>query len=222
MSVRRIHQGQNVRGIAVSAPGVSIRETQLPPAAVAEPLPSATPPPAPTLDTEQFMALSESLGAICEAVAEFEQRRQQSLQELQQLAIEIGFAAAERLLRAPVDRSSTEVSSLVDELTQRAAPAGEFTVVLSPSDLKLLEEAQASQPPAITTEAIRFVSDPTLSPGSCQLKSDGVDVVSILEQELEELKLHMLQELEYAQTERRKPEAENRGVRRYPDRRDTA
>lgn len=221
MSVRRIQPGHSIRGIAVSAPGVSIRETQVTPAPVPEPLPSASPPTASTPDPEQFTALSESLGTICEAVAEFEQRRRQSLQELQQLAIEIGFAAAERLLRAPVDRSSIEVSSLVDELTQRATPVGEFTVVLSQSDLKILEEAQASQP-AITPESIRFVSDPTLSPGSCQLKADGIDVVSILEQELEELKLHVLQELEYAQTERRKPEAENRGVRRYPDRRDTA
>ena len=166
--------------------------------------------------------MNESLGAIFEAIAEFEQRRQQSLQELQQLAVEIGFAAAERLLRAPLDRTNTEVSRLVEELTQRAAPASEFTVMLSPSDLKLLEEAQGSQPQTIPPESIRFVSEPTLSSGSCRLNADGVDVVSILEQELEELKLHVLQDLDDAQIERRKPEAENRGVRRYPDRRDTA
>ncbi len=216
MSLRTIRPGAVILGIAVNAPGVSIRETQRPVATV-----EASQQPV-VRDDQQLQALSGTLGDLIEVVGEFEQRRQQSLEELQQLSVEIAFVAAERIIRDSVDRGDFSIEKIIRETVERAAPASVLSVALNPADLQLLELARDAHPPPAEIASLNFVSDPGITPGSCRVACEGFDISSILEDEIEELKLHVMQGLENAQSERRQPEAADRGVRRYPDRRDTA
>lgn len=220
MSVRHIRTGAVLRGLAVHAPGVSIRETHRP---VAPPPVSAEPaPPEPVHDTRELQALSTTLTRVIEAVADFEQRRQQSFQEFQQLAVEVGFAAAERLLREALDRGSFSIEEVIRETVERATPAMVLSVALHPTDLQRLQDAREAHPPPAEIASLQLVGDPKVTQGSCRIACEGFDIASILEDEIEELKLHVMQGLENAQIERRQPETADRGVQRYPDRRGTA
>ncbi|MFP6765620.1 MAG: FliH/SctL family protein, partial [Planctomycetaceae bacterium] len=164
---------------------------------------------------EEMKSLSGVLADVCGVVVECEQRRAQSMKELQQLAVEIGFAAAERLVRSSLDRGNFCVERLVEEVLKQAVPETVIAVRLNPIDLKLLEEVQTLHPPPV--DGPRFVGDPDVTRGSCRVECEGFDLVSILEDEIDEIKLYVLQELENAQSERRQNERPDRGVRPYPD-----
>jgi len=228
MSVFVIKPGALLCGMTAQDPGVSIRETHREP----RPAVAVQPPPAelpvPPSQTEQKMdpvdqtveemkCLSGVLADVCGVVVECEQRRAQSMKELQQLAVEIGFAAAERLVRNSLDRGHFSVERLVDEVLKQAVPETVIAVRLNPKDLKLLESAQALHPPPVDIETTRFLGDPDVTRGSCRVECEGFDLVSVLEDEIDEIKLYVLQEFENAQSERRKTERTDRGIRPGPD-----
>lgn len=222
MSIRSINPGAELYGIAVNTPGVSMRETQRPVSVQTHDSLAQSEAQLAAQDPRLLDAVGGNLSDLIEMVSEFEQRRQQSMKELQQLAVEVGFVVAERLIRESIDRGSFSIEKVICETVERAAPATVLSVAMNPADLRLLEEARDAHPPPKEIESLKFHGDSGISQGSCQVACEGFDIASILEDEIEELKLHVMQGLENAQIERRKPEAADRGVQRYPDRRDLA
>jgi len=228
MSVFVLKPGAPLSGITARDPGVSFRETHREPrrAVPVQPQPVEQPEPPPQTEqpvdpvdqsVDEMKSLSGVLADVCGVVVECEQRRAQSMKELQQLAVEIGFAAAERLVRQSLDRGDFSVERLVGEVLKQAVPEAVIAVRLNPIDLELLEEARTLHPPSVELETTRFQSDPDVTRGSCRVECDGFDLVSILEDEIDEIKLYVLQELENAQSERRQSERTDRGIQPYPD-----
>ena len=227
MNLERIPFSAPLRGVVVDGRAVEVRESR-----ISEPVPSVSTvvleepvavapivPSEPVVPQEAIDAVSSALAGIQESIAEFERRRQQSLRELQKLAVELSFAVAEKLMRQQVGQSEFPIEELVAELLEKAGSDGPMTAFLHPEDLSLMKMLVEEDSSCELPSSLRLESDLTLERGSCRLIADQADIVSNLGQELEEFRLHVLLGLEDAEIERRQPEAAGAGVRRDTERR---
>lgn len=151
-------------------------------------------------------------------ISEHEARRRQSMNELQQLAIEIGFAVAEKLVRGKIERDEFPIEEMIREVVSRAEPNASLDLYLNPLDLELITEAQSLREDP-NAKSIQFRADPTLGRGSCRANCGTYDIVSQIELELAELRYHLLGNLDDAQTERRHADPADSELRQFPDRR---
>ena len=65
---------------------------------------------------EQNKALQETLNALQDTLEEHEQRRQDSLLELQQIAVELAVMAASHVIHAELDRETLGVENMVGNI----------------------------------------------------------------------------------------------------------
>lgn len=192
-----------------------------PPPLAPEPPPYVPPPqPAPP-DPEEMRQLLAHLG---ELVQEHEQRRQESLGELQQLAVELAVAVASRVVHQAIDENQFGVRKLVDGLLDRLGLAEPVAIGLHPRDLELLEEHLVREPPPPEWDArlLKFVPDPGLARGSGRATSARGEILSEAALHLAELRRHLLEGLDDAEIERRHTSSADQRLRRFPDRRETA
>jgi hypothetical protein len=168
-------------------------------------------------DVESLLHATEQLYSV---VRDHESRRQESMNELQQLAIELGFAVAEKLVRGKIKQDEFPIAEMVSEIVSRAEPAATLKFYLNPRDLAFANESQVlandSQP-----NSISFHEDSTLARGSCRADCGNYDIVSQIELELAELRYHLLGTLDDAQIERQQTDQSDSGIQRFPDRRTT-
>ena len=172
---------------------------------------------------QQRIAIEQVLDSLTEAVQEIEQRREQSLSELQQVAVELAVAIASRLIYEKVEANDFAVEKLVEQVVCRLEPQTAVTIRLHPEDLTLLERRLEGKLTRWSNqEKIRFVPDGSLGRGDCRADTESFGILSKIELQLSEIRQHLLETLDYAQTERRQAPAGDQGLRRFPDRRDTA
>ncbi len=175
------------------------------------------PRPAPEPD------LRPLLNNIASAVAEVEQRRQQSLEELQQVAIELSIAVASQLVFEALDRDQLGVENLVKNAISSLGLDQSCVIFLNPVDLDLLKKRLAKTPSEWNTTKIQLMADPGLARGGCRAESpDGRMVISEITSRLSEIRRHWMEELDDSQIERRRAAGEGPALRRFPDRRETA
>jgi flagellar biosynthesis/type III secretory pathway protein FliH len=161
------------------------------------------------------------MAAVQHAVEQLEERRRQNLAELQEVAVELAVAAAERVTGLAIDRDHFAVDRIVTELVDRVAAGGPVRVALNPVDFRLW---QAGRPKHLESPGgvIEFSEDPSLKRGCCRAESGSRAVISDWRTHLADIRAGLHEELEHAQAERRGAEGAHQRVKRYPDRRETA
>jgi flagellar assembly protein FliH len=164
------------------------------------------------------------LDSIAAAVEEIELRRQQSLAELQQVAVELALAVASQLTFVAISREEHAVEELVGEAVRSLGLEPGIVLSLHPADLDQLNRRLAQQPaPAWKSADLAFRGDASVARGGCRIESPGGRMlVSDLSTRLSEIRRHWMEELDDAQTERRGSSGEGKALRRFPDRRETA
>ncbi|WP_437194004.1 FliH/SctL family protein [Planctomicrobium sp. SH527] len=227
MTRQSIHFTVPPSGIRLRGGGTVI-ENEIPPV---RPLPVVAPPvfrqesaklvQVPTAPPEPD--LRPLLNAIADSVAEVEERRKQSLGELQHVAIELAIAVASQLVYESLSREQFGVEKLVSQIVERMGVNGPITVSLNPADLALLQRRMTKLSVSWNSAQVELKGEPALAPGSCRAESpDGRMLVSEVTSRLSEIRRHWMEELDDAQIERRRPDGEGPALRRFPDRREIA
>ena len=169
----------------------------------------------------QTVRLQELLETLVEQLDSFQQSREQNLQELQEIAIELGVAVASRLLRNELDANRFNVVELVREAITHLQLDEKLRVRLNPVDLEALAKSEEELVGEVG-DRVELGPDPKLPRGSCFVSGTSGGLLSSFESRLENIRETLLQGIEYARIERRKPINVDGSLRRFPDRRKLA
>jgi flagellar biosynthesis/type III secretory pathway protein FliH len=173
--------------------------------------------------TNPWTAIQESLTALVEDVREIEQRRKQSLTELQEATVELSLTIASHIVQHKIERNEFPIERIVKKMVAHLEPEPCVTIRLNPKDLEVLRDRLDGQPSTSENDNdIRLVADASLPRGDCAAEAGDFGLVSRIETQQSELRQLILENLEDAQVEHRKTQTGNEGIRRYPDRRETA
>ena len=165
----------------------------------------------------------QAIQGIQEALAEMEERRSQSLEELQQIAVELAVMAAEHMTHRKIESGEFGLDDLVKTAVQQLGINEAASLQLHPDDLDLLMRQMADLKTAFSPRQIQTVGNPGLDRGTVRLVGDsGRIVISTVASRLSEIKHVWMENLDDAQTERRDVPTDAQQMRRYPDRRETA
>ncbi|MCA9212371.1 MAG: hypothetical protein KDB27_04840 [Planctomycetales bacterium] len=167
-------------------------------------------------------ATAELIENLIETIRDLEQRRQQSITELQMAAIEIGVLVASKVTYDKINADDYPIEELVNTALGKLDPKQPVTIRLNPQDYALLEQRFDGQDLNGVIHTVDFEEDVTLPRGSCHADTVDYGLVSTVDQRIDELRELLLQGLGDAQLERRSHGAGARPVRRFPDRRETA
>jgi len=169
--------------------------------------------------------LTETVASIFEEIAELEDRRQGSIDELRELAMELACFIASHILNDAVECGQLPTERMIDQaLDHLGATANEnVTIRLHPEDYQALEKPWNDQTddngPAQKPD---LIPDPSLKRGTCEATTDGRGVLVDVHDQLKQIRHELTKTLNHAKAERRDPEKNNQHVQRYPDRRNTA
>ena len=170
-----------------------------------------------------WSSIDQRLMELAEEIHEIELRRSQSLRELQEAAVELAIAIASCIVHRTIERNDFAIEGLVAQMIDRLEPGVSVSIRLHPDDLQLLRKRlDGKPPPSDECGDVQFVADASLSRGDCAAEAGDFGLVSQIESQQSDLRKLLLEELTDAQIERRKTQQQGAGIRRYPDRRETA
>jgi flagellar biosynthesis/type III secretory pathway protein FliH len=219
MTTRRIRLTRPPSNVRLASP--SAEAASWPPDAARRPQPE----PVPTASSEASHDIAQTVESIFDAIAELERRRQQSVDELRELAIELACAITSHVFADMIEQRALPLEALIDQALAQlgvAAPQS-ATVRLHPDDYQTIRQAwelEADRREAATRPAL--APDARLKRGSCEATVEGAGVLLDIDGQLKQIHHELLRTLNHAKTERRNVEENDRHVQRYPDRRDTA
>ena len=156
------------------------------------------------------------------AIEDLQNQQRQSLNELQQVAVELATTAASWLTFAAIDRKQFAVDQLVGQAIAELKSDAPVRIRLNPDDHRLLVELQRSGTTNVSMAGASLIDDASLKRGSCVAENDSISIVSDLEDRLAGVRQTWLENLDDAQTERRTTGPDGREIGRVPDRRETA
>ncbi|MCA9063402.1 MAG: hypothetical protein KDA96_10095 [Planctomycetaceae bacterium] len=159
---------------------------------------------------------------LAESVEEIRQQRRQTLEEMQQVAIELSMAATSWLVGAAIDADQFAVDDLIRTGMARLDLDDAVQVELNPADHDLLQRLLEESPDPGLVERITVIRDSALPRGSCRISSGRKSLVSDLESRLEAIHRSWLENMDDSQIERRRNGRDGRTLRRFPERRETA
>ncbi len=173
--------------------------------------------------SEERERVERVLGSLAEVARDLRAQQRSRLEEMQQVAVEIALAVAGSVVYERIEAGDYAVEELVRRAVQRLDSREAVTVHLHPDDLALLER-RLGEGPRITLDGddVRLAADASLARGDCRAETGDGSVLTHLEEHLAEIRKDLLRSLPEAEVERRKGVADERGLRRYPDRRHTA
>jgi flagellar biosynthesis/type III secretory pathway protein FliH len=149
---------------------------------------------------EDRLAIERALAGMKEAVRSLEEQQQHRLADLRRAAVELGVTIASRLVHEKVLAADFAVETLVQKAIDQLEPQQPVTVRLHPKDKALLEQ-RLGAPLLHDAMEVRVVADAGLDRGSCKAESGDVSVWSNLEDQLAEIRRHLLRSVEHAYAE---------------------
>lgn len=167
-------------------------------------------------------AVHRVIEGLVEAVRALEDRKQQLLGEMQEVAVELAIAVASRLIHEKIEKGQFPVEKLVSSAVEYVGTKRPVKIRLNPQDIELLTARLGQASLGSERDPLELTGDAALPRGSCLVETDELSIVSQIEPQLIELRRHLLGNLENAEIERRKPQPGDRNLRRFPDRRQTA
>ncbi|MEZ6130567.1 MAG: FliH/SctL family protein [Planctomycetaceae bacterium] len=171
-------------------------------------------------ENEQVSRLLDDLRQVVE---ELEQRRSQSLHELQQIAVELAVMAASHVVYAELERDGLGVENLVAQAIAELPLNSVASVRLNPQDLALLNARTAKESVPWNRTQIQLVADGSISRGGLHLETEaGRILLSDVVSRLSEVRQQWMENIDDTQIERRRVQENSESLRRFPDRRETA
>lgn len=168
-------------------------------------------------------AVKEWLVTLDERLVELEQRRSQSLNELQEVAVLLAVEVASQILKRAISQDEFPVVEMVQQSIDRLEAARALVVRLHPLDLRHLQTVLSRTDAGWQLPGhVRLVADTSLSRGDCLADGGDFGLLSTFEQQLADLRQGLQESIQDAQTERRADAAADQGMRRFPNRRETA
>ncbi|MCA8998808.1 MAG: hypothetical protein KDA80_17550 [Planctomycetaceae bacterium] len=162
------------------------------------------------------------LESVREALLTNQERRQQLLDEMQEVAIELAVAIASELVCTAIDRDAFDIDGLLKRGLGEIDSIDRVTIQLNPQDLDLLKR-RCEERHSSWTNSVFLKANSTLARGDCRIEQeDGHSLVRHVAAHLSTIRRHLLEELDHAQIERRQTQESDRLVKRFPDRRETA
>lgn len=163
------------------------------------------------------------LSAAVDAIHSAEERREQTLLEMQQISLELAVAAASHLVHEAIQRDQFGIEELIRSTIRQVDEGFPLTVTLNPEDQALLNRRLDSIENKQDLEALSIQVDASLPRGTCQVRtSDGRSWRTEMSTRLDQIRKHWLEELDESQVERRQTQETDSSLRRFPDRRETA
>lgn len=157
------------------------------------------------------------------AVEELEQRRSQSLSELQQIAVELAVIAASHVVYAELERDGLGVEEFVSRAIAELPLNTSASIRLNPQDLNILQPRLASGSLPWNTNQINLLPDASISRGGLHLETEsGRILLSDVVSRLSEVRQQWMENINDTQIERRRVQDDPQSLRRFPDRRETA
>ena len=166
--------------------------------------------------------LQDLLSQVSDAVFELQQQHRSTLNEMQQVAVELSVSAASWLTGVAIDAGQFAVDDLIRLALHRLEADLPVRVHLNPADHELLKSLLPEGDTSEQLQRMNCVNDPALPRGGCSVESGRRILVSDMESRLEEIRLQWMENLDATQIERRGDGSHGVTLRRFPDRRETA
>ena len=169
---------------------------------------------------ETSQRIESLLHELQEQIDELEQRRQQSLDEMRQLSIELAFSVVAKILHREIERDQFPLDELINDMVRQLHTDEPITVFVNPQDQQSLEKIVAKDRerwPAL--QELKWKGEFHLSRGSCRVEAGRMGMFFDLGLQLNEIRQHLLENLNDAEIERRSPGANHSSLRRFPERR---
>lgn len=182
---------RHVRAIPLPAhlSAVALGAAPTPPAP--EP-PPALPPPAPQqpdpieVDRARVQVL---LARLADTVEQLALRQQTPLDEIRQVAVELGMAVAARLIHTRIQADEHGIEAIVRATLDRLPPQQPAMLRLHPDDLALLQQRLGKEcAEALGERRVELVADASLQRGDCKAQSGELAVWSELRRSLDDLR----------------------------------
>ncbi|MFO0425036.1 MAG: FliH/SctL family protein [Planctomyces sp.] len=185
---------------------------------------SETPAPArlPGISDRKADDLLDLLEKVSGDLEELQKQHRQSLDELQQVAVELAISAASWLTGTAIDRGHFAVDDLIRMAIHRLEADTPVRVRLNPQDHELLKILMSESKDQELVSQFVAVDDPQQQRGSIRVESGRRTLLSDMETRLEEIRRTWMENLDVAQIERRADGTGSRTLRRFPERRETA
>ncbi len=174
-------------------------------------------------EQQEWKQCQQLLEAFAEQVHTHSQTREQTLSEMQQVAIELAVAAASHLVFEAIEANQFGIEELVHSAVKQFEQNDPITVQLNPADYDLLMSRMKDLDIDQLATNITFQTNSSFERGACEVQSFQKQTLrSSISQQLANIRKHWLEELDDSQIERRKTEDADATLRRFPDRRETA
>jgi flagellar biosynthesis/type III secretory pathway protein FliH len=132
------------------------------------------------------------------------------------------MAIASHLVHQHLQTGEFAVEALVHKVVQRLQPTEAVKVFLNPEDWALLHQRQETKPLQSGGPSLQLLADPALQRGDCRAESGDVGLLWQLEDQLSEIRRHLLRSLSEAEVDRRGAVVGGTMLKRFPERRQTA
>jgi flagellar biosynthesis/type III secretory pathway protein FliH len=213
--MRTVHFHKPLRAAQVAgnpaAAQVAPRREATPAVAAAQAPEAASEPPVTAL-----------LNEIAASIEQLEERRRELAAELKFIAVEIGVAAAEKVIGQQVEAGQLPLAAMVDALIEPLGVTGPVTVTLNPADLELVRSQRAAVPEGETGQPEwQLTAHPQMPRGRCQVTAAERGFFYDTRLQLAEIRQLLWENLNEAENERRVPRGGDSQLRRFPERRAT-
>ena len=157
-----------------------------------------------------------------EAVQELQTQHQQSLGEMQEVAVELATAAASWLVGYAIDRDMFAVDELILKALEHLELNQSVKVRLHPADHTLLQTLLSDPVSRQQLDLVSCLQDESIPRGSVRVESGRRILLTDMHTRLEEIRRTWMEKLDDSQIERRGDGSISRTLRRFPERRETA
>lgn len=170
----------------------------------------------------QALQTQELLAQVIESVQELRSLHVQSLNELQQTAVELALAAASVVTERALAENHFGVDRLVETALRELGFERPVEVRLSAEDYCLLDDLTGKTQFEVLGEGVTVISDSSLKRGSCRTNGTRTTLTTDIQGRLDRIRKAWLENQDDTQIERRTNGADGGEVRRFPNRRETA
>lgn len=171
---------------------------------------------------EELADLRQLLTNAADQAAELRQMQRQSLDELQEAAVELAASAASFLVGYAIDNSVFAIDELIKKALHVMDADQPVRVRLNPADHELLKTLLKDPETDRILKDVSCVDDDSINRGGCRIEAGRRVLVSDMHSRMEDIRRAWLEKLDDSQIERRGDGSASRTLRRFPDRRETA
>ncbi len=167
----------------------------------------------------EHQEVMDSLESIQAQLEEMSAARRQSLAELQELAVRLSVKIARSIIYTEIADDTSRIEHLVEMSLAQLDADTPIVVHVHPEVYSRLNHSHAA---VLRREKLHIVADPEIAIGDCSIVGPAFTFFAGVESKLAEIEQKLVEGLSNAEIERRHPGKNDRGLQRFPDRRNLA